>query len=183
MRTIFDIEENMKPLDDVINNKFIPSLFGCEITSNQRDIIAMPIKEGGLGIRKIGENSGPSFHASCRITTPLVNKILQQSNDLPTKDEVMAAKATTIVAMKEVEASEINDLKSRQDPDLKRTLEQHSEPGSSSWLGALPLRDHGFNLNKGEFRDALSLRYNNKPKNLPAKCPCGETFDVTHALD
>ena len=112
-----------------------------------------------------------------------MNKIIQQSNDLPTKDEVMAAKATTIVAMKEVEASEITDLKSRQNPDLKRTLEQHSEPGSSSWLGALPLRDHGFNLNKGEFRDALSLRYNNKPKNLPAKCPCGETFNVTHALD
>ena len=66
---------------DVIDNKFIPSLFGCEITSNERDIIAMPVKEGGLGIRKISENSGPSFHASTRITTPLVNKIIQQSND------------------------------------------------------------------------------------------------------
>ena len=30
-RTIFDISENLKPLDNVINNKLIPSLFGCEI--------------------------------------------------------------------------------------------------------------------------------------------------------
>ena len=183
MRTILDIEENLKPLDEVINNKFIPSLFGREITENERDIIALPVKEGGLGIRKISENSGPSFQASSRITVPLINKIVEQSNTLPSKEEVMNAKATTITIKKTTEASEITELKSKQDPDLQRILEQHSEPGASSWLSALPLRDHGFDLNKGEFRDALSLRYNNKPKNLPAKCPCGESFDVTHALD
>jgi hypothetical protein len=47
----------------------------------------------------------------------------------------------------------------------------------------LPLEDQRFNLNKAEFRDALSLRYNVLPRNLPQRCPCGEKFSVTHALN
>jgi hypothetical protein len=62
-------------------------------------------------------------------------------------------------------------------------LEQLSEPGASSWLGALPLQSQGFNLTKSEFHDALALRYEKEVKNLPATCPCGQPFDVTHAMD
>jgi hypothetical protein len=36
--------------------------------------------------------------------------------------------------------------------------------------------------NKGEFKDALRLRYNIELENVPTACPCGEIFDVTHAL-
>ena len=46
----------------------------------------------------------------------------------------------------------------------------------------LPLKEHGFNLNKQEFQDALALRYNQNVKNLPSKCPCGCEFDVNHAM-
>ena len=42
---------------------------------------------------------------------------------------------------------------------MQRNLEQLSEPGASSWLGAFPLQDQDFNLTKGEFQDALALRY------------------------
>ena len=66
---------------------------------------------------------------------------------------------------------------------MKRTLEQLSEPGASSWLGVLPVESYGCNLNKGEFHDALAIRYNSQIKNLPSKCPCGATFNITHALD
>ena len=39
-------------------------------------------------------------------------------------------------------------------------------PGASSWLGVLPLAKFGFALNKGELRDALSLRYGRSLKGL-----------------
>ena len=48
--------------------------------------------------------------------------------------------------------------------------------------GVLPLAEFGFALNKGEFRDALSLRYGRPLKGLPAMCPCGQKYNVTHAL-
>ena len=183
LRTIGGIEENLKPLDEAINNKFIPALFGREITNNEREIIAMPVKHGGLGIRMVGENSEAAHCASQRITTPLVEQIIKQSNEVPTKADEIQARSSTVKVMKEEQAKHVEEVTSKQNPDLRRTLGQLSEPGASSWLNALPLEEQSFNLNKGEFRDALSLRYNNKPRNLPPKCPCGEKFDVTHALN
>ena len=59
----------------------------------------------------------------------------------------------------------------RQSADLQRTVEQLSQSGASSWLGALPIAAQGFNLNKGEFQDSLCLRYKMPIKNLPSKCP------------
>ena len=55
--------------------------------------------------------------------------------------------------------------------------------GASSWLSVLPLEVFGFAPNKGEFRDALSLRYGRPLKGLPGMCPCGEKYNVTHALN
>ena len=183
LRTIGGIDENLEQLDDVINNKFIPSLFGREITDNERDIIALPIKNGGLGIRKVSENADIAHEASKKITSPLVNEIMKQSDTLPSTDAVSQARSSTIHIIKANEAKKIEEVTKSQTEGLQRKLEQHSHPGASSWLGALPLEDHAFNLNKGEFRDALSLRYNSQPKNLPSKCCCGAKFDVTHALN
>ena len=56
------------------------------------------------------------------------------------------------------------------------------EKGAFSWLAAIPLERYGFALTKSEFRDGLALRYGWEPKNLPAKCPCGEPFTVAHSL-
>ena len=56
-------------------------------------------------------------------------------------------------------------------------------PGTSSLLGVLPLAEFGFALNKGEFRDALSLRYGRPLKGLHAMCPCGQKYNVTHAFN
>ena len=47
----------------------------------------------------------------------------------------------------------------------------------------LPLSAYGFALNKGEFRDALLLRYGKDLRGLPSHCPCGQKFDVNHALN
>ena len=53
---------------------------------------------------------------------------------------------------------------------------------ASSWLSALPLDQYGFSLNKGEFVDALCLRYGFAPPNLPSHCVCGKDFSVSHAF-
>ena len=67
--------------------------------------------------------------------------------------------------------------------DTLRIVEQTSQPGASNWLSVLPLSEHGFVLNKREFRDAMCLRYNRDLKGLPSNCPCGQTFDVNHAMN
>ena len=47
---------------------------------------------------------------------------------------------------------------------------------------SLPLASHGFCLSKGEFRDALCLRYGWTPDGLPSHCPDGNAFTVEHTL-
>ena len=65
---------------------------------------------------------------------------------------------------------------------LRRFVLLSSKSGSSSWLTALPLTEHGFVLHKGAFRDALCLRYGWRPPLLRSSCVCGKRFTVEHAL-
>ena len=45
-----------------------------------------------------------------------------------------------------------------------------------------PLRQYGFVLHKGAFRDAVCIRYGWTPERLPQSCVCGRSFSVAHAL-
>ena len=182
-RTITDISENLKPLDDAIDNFLVPSLFGCEINDNERKIISLPIKDGGLGIRKVGEDGDKSYETSIKVTLPLTTQIHNQSDELPNVDVVRNAKNDAIREVKTFQSERTLNIKNMQSSETQRSLEQLSEPGASSWLGALPLETQGFNLTKGEFQDALALRYQKQIKNLPSKCPCGKNFDTTHAMN
>ena len=57
LRTLFDIEENLKPLDKMLDETFIPMLFGRDVTDAERDVLALQVKEGGLGLRRISNNA------------------------------------------------------------------------------------------------------------------------------
>ena len=50
-------------------------------------------------------------------------------------------------------------------------------------MNTLPIREQQLDLNKGQFVDAVRLRYNQPLKNLPSHCPCGSKFNVEHALN
>ena len=183
LRTLEGISDMLKPLDDTINNEFIPALFGTTITDQDRELFSLPSKDGGLGIRPISSNSNRAHHTSVTLTKPLIESILAQSDVLPSADEVKKAKAKadaiTTAAASNLKTNVMNTLSAAR----KRDVEQTARPGASSWLGALPIQSRGLNLNKGEFQDALCLRYEKKLKNLPEKCPCTADFNVVHAMN
>ena len=55
---------------------------------------------------------------------------------------------------------------------------------TSSWLMALPLACHQFDLSPQQFRDALSLRYHRPLSMMPSSCDrCGSAYSLSHALD
>ena len=66
--------------------------------------------------------------------------------------------------------------------DLQRAVDIAKERGDSSWLTTLPIKEHGFSLHKGAFRDALCVRYGWRPSRLAAEYVCGKNFTVDHAL-
>ena len=63
-----------------------------------------------------------------------------------------------------------------------QSLDAIVEVGASSWLVTIPLKEHGFYLDKQSFWDALRLRYALPLDRLPAHCVCRTSFNVEHAL-
>ena len=119
-RTIADISQNLKPVDDAISNSFIPSLFGCEVNENERNILSLPIKEGGLGLGKVGENCAESFAASIKITQPLINEILNQSDCVPHAEDVSKAKLEAVQEMEAYQTEKPAAIKISRNPKNSR---------------------------------------------------------------
>jgi hypothetical protein len=67
-------------------------------------------------------------------------------------------------------------------PDgLNRTITRGKETGA--WLTVLPSIVNGTELSAEEFRDALIMRYGERPSNLPRECDgCDAPFSLQHAL-
>ena len=76
----------------------------------------------------------------------------------------------------------LNDIKNSLTPKTQRAVELASEKGASNWLTVIPIDEMGFSLNKGEFRDALKLRYDWEIADKPSICVCGDVFNVDHAM-
>ena len=185
-RTIPTISNLFKPLEECIQKIFLPSLLGRHISEVQRNILSLPVRFGGLGIANPVETADREYYASKTITQNLTNLILQQEQDISLYcHETMLSTIREVKRAKELHLKEkfsemLSSLENT--PSLKRCLELNTEKGAGSWLTALPLQDHGFCLNKQEFRDAVSLRYGWSIPNTPHFCGCGSKNSVDHTL-
>ena len=150
----------------------------------ERDLLALPVRLGGLGLSNPATSSPDVFQASQSLTAPLVALIVAQD-----VSQIVDTEASTIKKnirksnhlRKAQQASNIND-QLPPPPQLKCSVDLATEKGSSSWLSVLPLEEHGFYLHKGEFRDTICLRYGWRPGSTPQTCNCGAQFSVDHAM-
>ena len=78
-RTIPHIQDLLCPLETAIHQHFIPALTGREVCSAaERDLLAHPVRLGGMGLLNPTSESTPAFEASKRTTAPLVALIVVQ---------------------------------------------------------------------------------------------------------
>ena len=76
----------------------------------------------------------------------------------------------------------LKDIKLKCSKPAAKNLDILSEKGSSSWFGALPLKEYGFILNTQEFIDSILLRYNHPMSDIPKICACSSPNNIDHAL-
>ena len=184
MRTIPDIEALLLPLEETISTLLIPSLTGRPTpSSEERNLLSLPARMGGIGLIDPTKISTAQFSTSKKVTQPLTSDLLGK-----VKREYKAIEAEMMTLSREqkqekqkVNEVEVDRIKSLLPKDLQFAMDLASEKGASTWLSALPLEEYGFFLHKGDFRDAISLRYGWKPKGLPMHCVCGKAFSVEHA--
>ena len=153
------------------------------ITQTERDLFSLPVRLGGLGIPIFTEKATSDYINSKMLTAPLTAIIVLQGYDLPDENSVKCIRADVTKSQSASLTSKTSLIEQNIDSSTFRAVKQAQEKGAGSWLNVLPLEEQGFTLTKGEFRDALALRYNKQLRGLPSKCSCGQTFGVNHALN
>ena len=184
-RTIPNIEGHLHPLENCIRSNFIPSLTGRSPPNDQeRDLLGLPPRLGGLGITNPTMLSSSEFEASKSISAPLSNLIEEQRLEYPyecIEAQITAKKAVHQQRRTNAKVS-ASVIRGNVPAPLQRAMDLALEKGASSWLTSLPLKEFDLVLHKGAFRDAIALRYGWLPKNIPTHCSCGANFTIEHAL-
>ena len=174
----------MQPLEEAIRDYFIPAITGQQHCSQDvRDLLALPCRLGGFNLTNPTHTSDVEFKSSCRITAPLAALIIQQEQCYNVAVEaVQKEKSATKFEKRASRKQALVEIEANCPASMKRCIELASEKGASNWLSVLPVEEHGFHLSKGDFRDALCMRYGWMLPNLPSKCACGSAFNVDHAM-
>ena len=184
LRTIPDIQDLLIPPENEIHQTFIPALTGRSPCSKvERDLLSLPVRLGGLGLTNPVTLSQHAFNASRRLTAPLTTLIIaQETNETANPDLTHSLKRVIRTENRQRQDQQAKNTYAQLSPQLRRCIDLAAERGSSSWLTALPLTEHGFHLHKGEFWDAICLRYDWALKNTPTTCSCGANFSIDHAM-
>lgn len=184
-RTTPNLASRLQVLEDILRSKFIPCLTGRPPPNDaERNLLALPVRLGGLGIANPSLHADQEHAASLSVTAPL--RELFNSPGVPYSFEVWEEQFNARSAVwrdRDANANTMADeLKEALPPSLKKAMCLASEKGASSWLTTLPIKEHGFTLHKGGFVDALCLRYGWPLDRTPIHCECGKNFTVEHVL-
>ena len=178
LRTIPNIKDEMKHLDEIVRHRLIPALVGGHVINDfERSLLSLPPRLGGLGLKILEEEADTSFQDSMDVTKNLQNQILgnQQEEDPKTRYQIRKDR-------EERDQAKLQRLIEASNDENKRMIETLNQKGVSNWLTVLPLKDQGYQLSKQEFWDAIQVRYNWPLDRLPTHCPCGANFNVAHTL-
>ena len=91
----------MEPLERAISDVLIPEFTGQTCTEAERNLLALPVRLGGLGLINPVENAAYEFNASTAITEPLVQQIVRQEHEIPDDDVIRSIQTNTRKAKEE----------------------------------------------------------------------------------
>ena len=184
IRTMPNMSENIRPLDEYLTNHFIPAITEGHILSDaDRKLISLPVRLGGLGIPIYQEISTCEYEFSRKGTSLLTPRIVaQEQTYVIDKGNEKKIESEIRKARDEDHKSKLDNLRSNMTLMQKRANDLAQMKGASAWLTSLPLKDEGFVLNKREFFDAIAIRYRWNLKRTPTNCACNKPFDSDHAM-
>ena len=185
-RTTPDISGLFNPLEYHIKEEFIPAITGkLHIPDNIRRIFSLPAKMGGMGISNASETSDMEYNNSIKATLALTEALFNQADCYNENVDEQASILSSIKRTREefFKKERVNIVDGLS-PTSVRQLDLISEKGASCWLTSLPMEHYGFTLNRQDFHDAISLRYNLtlSTLNRSGLCPCGEPNTINHCL-
>ena len=185
LRTIPNIQNLLQPLEHTIRHEFIPAVTGGHLCSdNERELLSLPTRFGGLNISIFPEESQFEYDYSKSVTKTLVDSIVNQEFEATyDQDSILKAKSKVRSSRETRSKNKLNACREHMSEKHLKINNINQQKGVSNWLTVLPLSEHGFVLNKQEFWDAIRLRYGWSIANLPSICACGAKLDVDHCMN
>ena len=123
------------------------------------------------------------FRSSEKVVAALTDKTVNQVIRAPLlSEETTKLKARAKVQRRFHEKEKLEVISDQLSKIKQRLLKCVQGKGASNWITAMPFEEYDYFLHKGDFRDALCLRYSWRLNNLPARCACGDSMSVNHAL-
>jgi hypothetical protein len=174
-------------------------ILNVSLSDDQWSQASLPIRHGGLGLRRAGDVGLPAFLASAHGVSGLVSKILNPQGDkvtIPFVDDALAKWTSLFPSASMPEAPHVqrawDDIGARDalaclidsatGADLAR-LKSVSRAEAGAWLQALPAPYLGTLLDNDSMRVAVALRLGCDVC-IPHKCICGSMVGANayHAL-
>ena len=128
LRTLPDIEDLVEPLERAIADVLIPSITDYHCTTpSERDLLALPVRLGGLGIINPSQDADLQYQASMKTTAPLVEKIVSQVHETPDDTVVSALQQSVRREKNEVLRTRLHEIKNSLTLKTQRAVELASE--------------------------------------------------------
>ena len=83
LRTLPDIQDLLQPLEEAITKFLLPALVDHKCSPLEREILALPVKKGGIGVTNPCIEATLEYSVSIKVTTLLVEQIQEQIHELP----------------------------------------------------------------------------------------------------
>ena len=112
----------------------------------------------------------------------MVDKINNKKDESSAKLEDSCNQQEKFKASTEFYDNLLRNLSSKMTPAQLKANDIATSGGASIWLSSLPLKHERFSLAKGEFFDAVLLRYGWELKCLPHECIYKTKYNINHAL-
>ena len=183
-RSTPNVSQTLERLEVLLKSKLIPSILGTSFCSEEmRKVLRLPPRLGGMGFQNPSEESDCEYENSRLATNELSNAIFEQQTSLHIDSCTQEAALKEVKACKERRLNEMQEeMKAVVSDHLQKVIQLLCEKGASSWLTSLPLQELGFRLNKLQFNDAICMRYDIRPRDVPSRCACGEQYSINHCL-
>ena len=192
----------LKTFDQAVRS-CLEAITNCRLDDQAFCQASLPVKLGGLGIRRVVDICLPAFIASSFKAAGITAHLLPDEHSAPydallseavtkwkTLDSRLSEPAVAVRAIQKnwdlpIAQLRLNNLIDEASSAVTRSrLLAVSAPGAGSWLEAVPIPSLGLKLDNESLRISVSLRLGVK-LNLPYDCVCGAAVDdsATHGLD
>ena len=91
LRTLPDLEDLLAPLERAVADVLIPSITGHYCTQGERELLALPVRMGGMGLTNPSKEAPSEYVASANISVPLAQQIKSQVREPLDETEIHSA--------------------------------------------------------------------------------------------